>query len=441
MNVISITILSGLSAVVLFGSRRSALLGLVAGVLYLTQGQFLDVGGLDMFPTRVLVALTALRLVVRSELGALRPNSLDAVVLALYAYATAVYLIQHQEGQLTQVGIAVDAIFFYFSFRALVASVEDLAWLLRGLVVLLIPYVALLWFESLTFQNPFAAIGGVELARAGDRWVREGRLRATGSFGHPSLLGTLGGSFLPLYVAMALNRGHRAVGIVGTNLCVAVVLASNSGGPVLCAVAAMMAWLLWPMRLSMRFIRVALVALTVLAALLMKDPIWYLIARLGSVTGGDAYHRSLLLDVAFQNLDKWWLAGMPLRDTAWWLPYNNTLTGHVDLTNTFLQFALTTGLGSLSLLITLLVTAYKRLGRALESARRDEVEQGARTERLLWGLGAVLFVHVVNWFAIAYWDQTMAVWFLHLALVGSLTNQTLITQESEIVATSAQCAK
>jgi hypothetical protein len=423
VNGISITILSVLSAVILFGPKRWALLSLLAGVLYLTKGQFLEVSGLTLYPTRVLVVLTAVRVVSRSELGALKPNSLDAMVVALYLYSTTVYLLQYREGQLEQIGIAVDALFLYYSFRTLVSSMEDLDQLLRGLLLLLIPYVPLLWYESLTFQNPFAAIGGVELVQAGDRWVRDGRLRATGSFGHPSLLGTFGGTFLPLYVGMALNRGRRAVGVAGAGLCVAIVLASNSGGPALCALAAMVAWLVWPFRLSMRSIRIALVALTISAALLMKDPIWYLIARLGSFTGGDAYHRARLIDIAFQNLDKWWLGGMPLRETAGWMPYNNTLTGYVDLTNTFLQFALTTGLGSLFLLIALLVTAFRRLGRTLSSCRHDDRGPDSRSEHLLWGLGGVLFVHIVNWYAIAYWDQTIAVWFLHLALIGSVTDQ------------------
>ena len=55
-------------------------------------------------------------------------------------------------------------------------------------------------------------------------------------------------------------------------------------------------------------------------------------------------------------------------------------------------------------------------------AIRSQPQVEENNEYFLWGLGVMLFVHIVNWYGIAYWDQTNAVWFLQLALVGSLTH-------------------
>ena len=338
MNLLWLGILSALGVLILFGSKRWAALGMVAGVLYLTQNLVLNVGGFSLFPIRVLALIAVLRIVVRREFSRSNLNRIDSALVLLYTYSVGIFLLRSDEGQVYQIGIAVDAFLLYFLFRTFIRTIEDSKWLLRAIVVLLVPYVLLLWIESITFQNPFAVIGGVELARAGDLWIREGRLRATGSFMHPSLLGTLGGVFLPLYMAMWFIRSERTVAVIGICLCIAIVLASNSGGPVVCIVAALVGWLVWPLRSSMWLIRRGLVAVLLILALTMKAPIWYLLAHISSVTGGDGFHRAILIDIAFQNLGKWWLVGMPLRETTGWLPYNNVYTGHVDITNTFLQF-------------------------------------------------------------------------------------------------------
>jgi len=321
--------------------------------------------------------------------------------------------------------MAVDALCFYVVFRTFVVTFADLEWLIGRVVLLLIPYVPLVWIESLTYQNPFAAIGGVELIRGGTLWIREGRLRATGSFGHPSLLGTFGGAMLPLYLGMIMSKpSRRWVHIVGALACLAIVGASNSGGPLICVVVAMAGWLLWPLRRDMRFIRIGAVFVVAGLALVMKAPIWYVLARVSSITGGDGYHRAALLDVAFQHLDRWWLVGMAARDTSSWLPYTNTNTGAVDMTNNFLNFGIGAGLGAVTLLVTVLVLAYKQLGRAMAAIRAHRAGS-PQQEPILWGLGVALAVHIFNWFGITYWDQSSALWFFQLAAVATLSRYAL----------------
>lgn len=421
MNALTLTILSGLSIPILFGSKRWALLSIVAGALYLTEGMALTVAGFSLYPARFLILVALARIIVRREFAVVEMNRIDHILILLYTYSFGVFLLRSNEGLTYQLGVVIDSLSLYFTFRTLVRTFDDFKWLIRKMVFLLIPYVPLLWIESITSQNLFAVVGGVELARAGDLWFREGRLRAAGSFLHPSLLGTFGGIFLPIYMAMWLIHGERIIGAIGTCLCIAIVAASNSGGPALCAVAAFIGWMIWPLRFAMRSVRRALAAMIVLLALVMKAPIWYLLARLGSITGGDGYHRAALLDVAFQNLDKWWLAGMPLSGTMGWLPYNNVATGHVDITNYFLLFGLDGGVGSVLLFVALLVSIFSHLGRSM-SIVRSQHQTDNRVELLLWALGVVVFIHIVNWFGITYFDQMDVFWFLQLALVGSLTN-------------------
>jgi hypothetical protein len=46
-------------------------------------------------------------------------------------------------------------------------------------------------------------------------------------------------------------------------------------------------------------------------------------------------------------------------------------------------------------------------------------------------LGAVLTVHIINWFGIAYFDQMYVIWFMQLAAVSSLSNQIVMAAYEE----------
>jgi hypothetical protein len=158
-------------------------------------------------------------------------------------------------------------------------------------------------------------------------------------------------------------------------------------------------------------------------ALVMKAPIWYLPAKASALSGGDGWHRSYLMDVAFKNADKWWVAGMSIHDTAGWFPYDLESTGGADITNQFLAFALTGGMISMILFIALLVLAFRQLGRAIRAV--SESHTPSSKEHLLWGLAVMLGAHVFNWFGITYFDQTYLIWFLQLAAITNLSQSVL----------------
>ena len=416
MNLLAATILISLLLVVVIAPRRWALMGIMAAVLYLTQGQHLTLLGFNLYAVRFIELAGFVRVMARREFSFSKMVGLDKVLLLLYIYTTAVFVIRSNEGQAYQIGVAVDAFLCYFTFRGLVGGIEDFRWFLRAFLIILTPFVALVLVESLTKQNPFVALGGVtEYVR----FVRDGRYRCFGSFRHPSLLGTLGASFLPLYIGFAAMRAERKLAVIGIGLCLLIVWASNSGGPASSAAVAAVGWLFWRLRKRMRLVRWWLVLGVAMLALVMKAPIWYLPARVSSMSGGDGWHRSHLMDMAFQDLGQWGLAGLPKIATGNWMPYTLS-TGEADMTNQYLSFGIAAGLGSMVLFIALLVVAFKNLGKALATVRSD----GGRpneTEFLLWGLGVMLFVHSVNFLGITYFDQTYAIWYLQLAAVAGLS--------------------
>lgn len=424
MNAIGASVLTLLVLVVFLAPRRWALLGMMAGVLYLTQGQAIDVLGLHLYPVRILELAGFIRVMARREFSFSRMNGIDKALILAYGYTAIVFLLRTAMGggtssdigqvsTMDKVGILVDAGLCYFAFRGLVGTVGEFVWFLRSFVVLLVPYVVLLSIERLTGQNPFAIVGGLA-----QTWVGGDRIRCFGSFRHPSLLGTFGASLLPLYIGLAFSKNNRFPALAGIGLCLAIVFLSNSGGPASVAAVGVVAWLLWPLRKKMFVVRRAIFGALILLALFMKAPLWYLPDKMSLIVGGDGWHRSFLMNQAFTNIHKWWLAGMPLDQTREWFPY--LVMGAVDVTNFYLALGIDAGVLAIVLFVLLLVRAFRSLGQAQAAVRRSSRRAG-ETELVLWGLGAALAGHAFNFFAITYFDQIYVVWFMQLAAISTIS--------------------
>lgn len=414
MNALGASVLAVLLAMAWLAPRRWALLSMLLGVLYLTQQQSLDVGGFNLTAIRLLALGAFIRVVVRGEYKDIRWSGIDRGLVLLYVYTTAVFLIRSDRRQGETVGTAVDVMLCYFSFRALLVDIASLQWLLRALALALIPYVALLTIEMFSGTNAFQLLGA--LTRDD---LRDGRIRAMGSFRNPSLLGAFGACLLPLYLAQMGQRGMRLMAGTGILACVAIVLLSNSGGPVSGAAISVVGWLFWRLRHNMSLVRRSMAAAVAVIALAMNAPVWYLLERISGISGGSGWHRAHLLEMASRDLGQWWLAGMPLEQTRDWFPYVLGLTGVADITNAFVEFGLKAGIGAIALFVLLLIKAYSAIGTAMHA----EPQRPMPELLALWALGCALAVHIATWLGITYFDQIYVVWLMQLAAIASLTQQ------------------
>jgi hypothetical protein len=209
-------------------------------------------------------------------------------------------------------------------------------------------------------------------------------------------------------------------------LCLAIVGFANSGSPVTFLGLGLLVWALWPLRHRVALIKTGLALSLVAIAIAMDAPIWYLPTRISGIVGGSGWHRSYLMERGFADIDKWWLAGMPLDLTVSWFPY--VILDAADMTNLFLQFGVDGGLLALLLLVLAMVLAFKRLGRALAAER--ELSEGRFSELLLWALAAVLIAHIINFFAITYFDQFNMIWMMQMAAISGVTAEALRRSQS-----------
>jgi hypothetical protein len=197
------------------------------------------------------------------------------------------------------------------------------------------------------------------------------------------------------------------------------VITSRSSTPVLAYAAAILGFCLWRFRSQMRVFRQGLVFVLVMLHLVMKAPVWALIARIdltGSSAGDHRYH---LVDSTIRHFSDWWLLGN--KDYASWG------FGMWDLSDQYVAVALTGGLLTLVIFIWILSRSFSLLGKARKHVAGDQ-----REEWFLWCLGVALFANMVGWFGLACWAQAAVALSALLAMISVATFEAMRSGEAKV---------
>jgi len=149
--------------------------------------------------------------------------------------------------------------------------------------------------------------------------------------------------------------------------------------------------------------------------LIMKAPVWFLIARVGEITGGTAWHRAALIDAAISHISEWWFVGTSY--TAHWMPYALAIDPTMaDITNQYIAEGVNGGVVTMLIFIFIIVQSYKTIGKTIRLS--NEISKKDRI--IIWSLGCALFGHVVSFFSVSYFDQMVVFWYVLLAMIAAL---------------------
>jgi hypothetical protein len=389
--------------------RRLAALPLLMGACYIPfYSEALEIGPFHFTAVRVLIAVGLVRVIFRRERLAAQMHALDWLVLA-WSFWTITNSLFHKDPSaelVSRLGETYNACGIYFLVRVFCQSFDDVIVLCRLIAVLLLPVALEMLYEKLSDNNLFYALAGSSLAPE----IRNGRVRAQGPFAHAIFGGTSGAVCLPLLIP--LWRQHRKTAIVGIVVCLAIIFASASSGPILSLMAGITALLLWRYRHRMRLIRWSLVAAYVALDLIMKDPAYFVLARIDLAGGSTGWHRARLIQASIEYFSDWALWGTDY--TRHWIasgiPANEN---HTDLTNQYIAMGVQGGLPLMLLFIAILVTAFSFVGRI---GKMSQLSPDRRW--ICWGLGASLFAHAVTFVSISYFDQSFVFLYLTLGAIG-----------------------
>jgi hypothetical protein len=389
--------------------RRHALIPVIVLTCFMTMGQRLIIGGLDFTMLRVLLLVGWARVILRREIQLGKLNAIDKAIIAFAVSSIVTYtLLWGTVGAfVNRLGFAYSALGAYFLFRMLLRDTDDCLRVVKVTAVLVIPLAAIFVYESVTGENVFAVFGGVPPATT----IRDGRLRCQGPFGHPILAGTFGATLVPLFIGLWRQPGRiKPLALAALASCGVIVYASASSGPVVALLGGLFGVALWPLRKYMGAIRWAVVAGLVALALVMKAPVWFLIARISIVSGSTAYFRAYLIDRAIANFWDWWLIGT--RSTRAWA---DASLGLHDRTNQYIAIGADGGLVSLVMFVAMIALSFRAVGNAVRGAS----PASSSLRFCVWTFGAALFAHAVNYSSVSYFDQNFINWYLLLALIST----------------------
>ncbi|MGB7150000.1 MAG: hypothetical protein WBD45_12655 [Terriglobales bacterium] len=401
--------------------RRYALVPVIILTCYMTMGERLIIAGANFTMIRILTLAGWMRIIVRGEIHSLRFNAVDKAMVLWTLSGIVFHTLLWQTSQefVNRLGHSYDVIGLYFLFRYVVRGIDDIKQLVRFVAILIVPLAVSMLAEKLTGRNSFFVFGGVmEFTR-----IRDGALRCQGPFAHPILAGTFGATLLPWFVGLwYLGRKNRVIASLAIVSALTITLTSASSGPALAAVAGIVALLAWFWRRWLRTIRWVIALGLITLQLLMKSPVWYLMARVDVFGGSTGWHRAWLIDTAVKHFSEWWLLG--IQNSGVWDPML------ADVTNQYLLEGFRGGLVTMLLFIWIIVLCFRAVGIAV---RRTAGTEPFSTRFCIWVLGCSLFAHVLNFLSISYFDQNGVMWLLLLALISTSTAPYLLARRPSSV--------
>lgn len=423
LNIFGILFILSAGTLVFALPRRLAFIPIIITACYITYGQQIEILGFNFTILRLVILVAWIRLIARGELRDLRPNYIDKVFICWLVISSVANMLlwQSTEALVNNLGQAYNAVGIYFLFRVLFRNLDEIENFIKISAVIITPLALIMIFEAFSGRNIFSFFGGVpEISR-----VRNGFVRAQGPFRFSGLAGTVGAVLMPLFVSLWYGERTKLNAVIGFTSATTIVIACHSSGPFLSYCFGILALMMWPLRRNMRIIRYAIVVSVIVLHMVMKAPVWYIIARISSFVGGTGWHRSEIIDAAIRYFNEWWLIGT--RDTGHWIPYyfgegfGSIRYGHTsaDITNKYVAEGVNGGLISMLLFIGIIILCFREIGIALQRSEN----QPFSVQIIIWSLGASLLVHVASFISVTYFDQTIAFWYLSIALISSLVIQ------------------
>jgi len=388
-----------LSVMTLGLPRKYILLPYVIGACWVPADQTVMIGELNFQVLRILVVVGVLRLVIRGEVVPLRWHRFDSLIVAWAVVGSIIYVLQWMSmaAVINRCGRLLEWLGLYWVFRQSIRSWDDVRFAYGALAVCaiaMVPFVVIEWGNG---ANPFGALGRVTTL------VREGNYRCQATFPHAIMMGLFWATLVPLYVVFA-RYGHKLLFWTAVVASAFMIKATNSSTPVLTLVAVFPLLAAYKWRNLTKAAGWTVVVMLVTLHVVMKAPVWHLIARVGVISGSTGWHRYNLINEAINHFSEWMVLGT--RSTEHWG------RGLIDVTNQFILEGVRGGFISLVLFCAILFIG----GRA--AVRLSLRTRDARESHYCWGVFVTILVHGLSFLGVAYFGQITMIWYLLLASVG-----------------------
>ena len=401
-----------LLAMVLFFAlpRSRVVVPLLFTTFLIPLGQQFYIGGVHLFIYRLLILVAFIRAMIspvpqhRSRYAG-GWNTIDTAFTGYVVISAVATLILYPgvPALINQVGYLWDYLLGYFVLRSLIQTRDDSLLAIKCIAILTVLLGTAMVVEQVRMINLFGLLGGVDAVPE----VREGKIRSQAVFAHALTAGAFGATAIPLFLLLWNEGKAKLLTLAGVAGATVMTLTTQTSTSPLTYISGIVAVLLWPLRKSMRMVRVGLVASVLALQAIMKAPVWFVIAHIDLTGSSSNYHRADLINQFVNHFSSWWLIGT--RDAySWGLDM-------WDVQNMYVSTGEAGGLAALICFVLVISRSYSRLGHARRRAtsRKDDW--------LVWFLGAALFANVVAFFGVNYFDQIRMLWFALISMICACT--------------------
>jgi hypothetical protein len=404
------TLLAGV-LILLLRRDKAAAVFVFAGLI-IPLGQAVTIAGAHFHMLRFLALFGLIRIfkdrgVYKDNPRPLHPIDRAFVWLSLITFAASNVLFHNLGNFIYSTGMLYTSLACYFVVRHLLREEQDVLAVSKTLVAVGVIASVTMVIEQMGHIDLFGFLGGVPLHPA----IREGRYRSEAMFAHSIIAGCYGATLFPLGIWMwAKKSGLRLYALVAIVCSVVMVVTSASSTPIMAFAGAILAFCFWPLRKQMKWVRRGIVLMLVSLHMVMKAPVWQLIARIDIVGGNSADHRYQLVNQTIRHFSEWWLCGTAANDDWGWDMW--------DTANAFVGTAISAGIFGLIFFLALFSRSFRAIGNARASFDADRSK-----DFQFWSLGALMFTQLMVFVGISYFDQAILTWYVLLCMIVVLTAQ------------------
>jgi hypothetical protein len=401
-----------LLAIILFFvlPRKYVIAPVLLTMFLIPIGQQLYVAGIHLFVLRILILVAFVRALVSKAPGERATyaggwNSVDTAFTYYVVVTTAATMMLYPDmgALVNQIGYLWDYLVGYLLLRSLIRNEKDTFLAIKCFAGLMVVLAVGMVIEQMKMVNIFGLLGGVNLVPE----VREGKIRSQAVFQHSLTAGTFAATAIPLFFLLWKNGKAKVLAVIGVVAATVMTNATQTSTSLITYAAGILGVLLWPIRNKMKMVRWGLVTGIIGLHLVMKAPVWFLIARIDLTGSSSSYHRAELIDQFVNHFSSWWLIGTKDAATWGWDMW--------DAQNMYVSVGEAGGLAALVFYILVISRSFARLGDARKRAKDK------KQEWFLWFLGATLFANVVAFFGVNYFDQLRMAWFALIAMICACT--------------------
>ena len=400
INESTIFVVALLAALTLVISHKYFLLPYIIAACFVPADQRIIIMGLDFTVLRILIIAGVLRILIHREQVYIKWNNFDRLVLVWAICGSLIYILQWADIRsiINRCGHLFDVLGLYWLFRQRIRSWNDVRFVFKLLAfsaIILAPLIALEWA---TGRNPFVVLGKVVTV------VRQGRYRCQGAFPHSIILGLFWATLIPVFIGFAKTERNNHLYWAAIAAGIFIICATASSTPLATLIEVLLLMALFRYRMLGRYIVYSICGMTIVLHMIMKAPVWHLVARINIVGGSTGWHRYHLIDKAISNFGEWALLGTV--DTRHWG------RGLADVTNQYILEGIRGGFITLILFVLLLIMAVK-------VTCRYSIYSGSSKQRWLgWCICVSVLSHCLSFLSVAYFGQIMMLLYLTFALVG-----------------------